>query len=156
MKERPYKHLAHLGSYSANPIVFLSACTYRRRPVLHNDIAHDVLLKIWARSAEANGWFVGRYILMPDHVHFFARAARDATLLADWVKLWKSLSARRMCATLKLRPPLWQEDYFDRYLRSTESYSEKWDYVVRNAIAAGLVKDVDTWPYQGEIHSLRF
>jgi len=53
-------------------------------------------------------------------------------------------------------PPIWQADYFDRYLRSAESYSEKWQYVADNAVRAGLVNDAEAWPYRGTIHELMF
>jgi hypothetical protein len=39
-------------------------------------------------------------------------------------------------------------------LRSSESYSEKWDYVVENPVRAGLVGRADDWPYAGEIETL--
>jgi len=40
---------------------------------------------------------------------------------------------------------------FDHVLRSDESYGEKWDYVRHNPVRAGLVRECDDWPYQGEI-----
>jgi len=44
---------------------------------------------------------------------------------------------------------------FDHILRSAESYAEKWAYVVANPVRAGLVREGETWPWQGEIFSLR-
>jgi putative transposase len=156
VKKVPYKHLAHVASFTATPIVFFSATTFHRRRLLDNQAAHEALRGVWVRSADANGWFVGRYILMPDHVHFFARPVREATRMQDWVKLWKSVSSRQICAALKVEPPLWQEEYFDRYLRTAESYGEKWNYVLQNAVKAGLAGDPADWPFQGEIHLLQF
>jgi len=39
-------------------------------------------------------------------------------------------------------------------LRSSESYSQKWDYVRENPVRAGLVANADDWPWQGEVESL--
>jgi hypothetical protein len=39
-------------------------------------------------------------------------------------------------------------------LRSSETYSEKWNYVVENPARAGLVTRADDWPYAGEIEIL--
>jgi hypothetical protein len=39
-------------------------------------------------------------------------------------------------------------------MRSGESYSEKWEYVRRNPVRAGLVSRTVDWVYQGEIVSL--
>jgi len=46
---------------------------------------------------------------------------------------------------------IWEEGFFDHVLRSNESYSQKWNYVRKNPVRAGLVKSVTDWPYQGEI-----
>ncbi len=35
--------------------------------------------------------------------------------------------------------------------RHSESYAEKWEYLRQNPVRAGLVKDPDEWPWQGEI-----
>lgn len=46
---------------------------------------------------------------------------------------------------------LWQPGFFDHVLRPEESYVGKWQYIVENPIRAGLVKEVEEWPHQGEI-----
>lgn len=137
-------------------MVFLTAVTRDRKPVLANREAFDCLTTIWQCSAEIDGWFVGDYLLMPDHVHFFARAAIDGKPLAQWIETWKSLSARRLKAAGKIIAPLWQRDYFDRFLRSTESYAEKWDYVANNPVRAGFCGTPTEWPWRGRLHDLRF
>ena len=59
-----------------------------------------------------------------------------------------------MARELKLSERVCQEEFFDHVLRSSESYSQKWDYVKENPVRAGLVKSSDEWPWQGEIESL--
>jgi REP-associated tyrosine transposase len=151
----PRSHLAHLSSYSDNPIVFFTACTYRRKAVLAAMPCHEILKTIWTHSVR-DGWWVGHYILIPDHVHFFARPEVGGRPMAKWVQMWKGLSSRKIAKAMNLRPPVWQAEYFDRYLRSTESYSQKWDYVEQNPVRAGLVQRIEDWPYRGVIHDLMF
>ena len=151
-----FRHLAHLHSFHDNPIVFFTACTFQRRKILASSTCEEILREIWQRSADCDGWWVGHYISMPDHVHFFARPAIDARPMADWVQMWKSVSSRRIAAALGIDPPIWQTDYFDRFLRSSESYSEKWQYIEQNAVRAGLVETMEAWPYRGTIHDLMF
>ena len=127
-----------------------------RRAVLANAEAHGILRGLWERSAELNGWWVGDYLLMPDHVHFFARASRAADPMRKWIQMWKSVSARELAKRRELDGPIWQKDYFDRYVRSGENYSEKWSYVEANPVRAGLVDKPEAWPYRGRIHVLRF
>ena len=153
-KNRPFRHLAHVTSFQPQPITFFTVVVFKRQNLLNNDTAHTALRGIWERSAERNGWFVGDYLLMPDHVHLFARPNSQADSIKSWVQLWKSLSARLLLKALSVKSPVWQEDYFDRYLRSTESYSQKWGYVRHNPVRAGLVERPEDWAYSGRICTL--
>ena len=106
MKTRPFRHLAHVQSFRRQPIVFLTAATFDRRRLLDNGQSHGILREIWERSAERNGWYVGDYILMPDHVHFFAQPGSGSDLMRDWAKTWKSVSARQIMKALGVEAPV--------------------------------------------------
>jgi len=150
------RHLAHVSSYLRQPIVFLTVCTAGRRALLAHKTAHDILADIWRESLSRQGWQVGRYVIMPDHVHLFARGAREGVALARWTQTWKSLSARRITSGLGVPAPIWQPDYFDRFLRTADSYSSKWDYVRENPVRAGLVPRAEDWPHRGDLGDLKF
>ena len=152
----PFRHLAHVPSFCDNPIVFFTTCTYQRRKILASPQCQKILHDIWQRSADHDRWWVGNYIVMPDHVHLFARPETGAQRMTDWVEMWKSVSSRRIAATLSIKPPIWQPEYFDRYLRSSENYAEKWHYVEQNAVRAGLVETAESWLYRGMINDLMF
>jgi putative transposase len=51
--------------------------------------------------------------------------------------------------------PHWQKGFFDHVMRSEESYSQKWLYVVENPVRARLAERTNDWPYQGEIYPLQ-
>ena len=76
--------------------------------------------------------------------------------MPSMMKLWKSVSARQMMKKMELLAPIWQPEYFDRFLRSAESYSEKWAYVELNPVRAKLVERPEQWPYKGRVYELRF
>ena len=149
-------HLPHITPFTKSPIYFFTVCTAGRRSVLAGPIAFRMLHAVWQRSAAINNWYVGRYVLMPDHVHFFAAPGTDANSRSLWVKMWKSVTARHLATELNLLPPIWQEDSFDHILRRAESYETKWKYVQENPVRAGLCTTAEAWPWQGEIHRLRF
>ena len=71
MPESPYKHLAHLSPFASEAFVFFTVVAARRRSVFAHADVHEILRGVWERSAERNGWWVGDYLLMPDHVRFF-------------------------------------------------------------------------------------
>ncbi len=151
-----HSRLPHLRPFAKQPIVYLTVVTDDRRPVLDCQPAFNTLTGIWQHSPTLDGWSVGDYLLMPDHVHLFARAAIDAKPLADWIGTWKSLSTRRLKAQLGLKSSLWQSDYFDRFLRTSDSYSEKWNYVAMNPVRKGLCSRPEDWPWKGRLVELKF
>jgi putative transposase len=72
------------------------------------------------------------------------------------MQAWKQWTCKRMTRELNFSGSVWQEEFFDHVLRSSESYSQKWDYVKENPVRAGLVASAAEWPWQGEIESLMF
>ncbi len=70
------------------------------------------------------------------------------------MQAWKQWTSKRMARELGFSGAVWQEEFFDHVLRSTESYSQKWDYVKKNPVRAGLVANASDWPWQGVIESL--
>ena len=151
-----HRHLPHLRSFISQPIVFLTVVTHQRRHCLTCPAALETLSAIWQQSPRIDGWFVGDYLLMPDHIHLFARAAYDAKSLAQWLETWKSVSSRIFKSQLRVEPPFWQSDYFDRFLRCADNYSAKWDYVALNPVRQNLCARPEDWPWKGRLNELRF
>ena len=152
----PSQRLPHLRPIASQPIVFLTVVTHERRELLANYKSCEILEEIWSRSPNHDGWTIGRYLLMPDHVHLFARGFHDAKPLSRWVQTWKSLSSRALTCNETLTGPIWQKDYFDRFLRSADDYSLKWEYVAANPVRQGLVRESSAWRWQGILEDLSF
>ena len=114
-----------------------------------------ILVHEWSSARKRHSWAIGRYVIMPDHVHFFCRPELDAKALAIFVGSWKEWTSKAIKRELHLTNRLWQEEFFDHALRSSESYSEKWNYVRDNPVRHDLVANADDWPWQGEIEELR-
>jgi len=140
-------HLPNVERKNQPVIIFLTVCTKNRQPRLANQGVHQVLQDYWLKSTS---WLVGRYVILPDHVHLFCSPYENIPL-ERWVGYWKNSAAR----TLKTDDrPLWQRDFWDTQLRSSESYEAKWEYVRYNPVRHRLCVMAADWPYQGEIHQL--
>jgi REP element-mobilizing transposase RayT len=92
---------------------------------------------------------------MPDHVHLFVFMPPEGILLAKWIEAIRTVLGKELLR-LGEQKPHWQEGFFDHLLRSAESYAQKWEYVRMNPVRAGLCKNPEDWPYQGEIVPLQF
>lgn len=118
--------------------------------MLANPAMHDCLRAAWRM---ADHWLVGRYVIMPDHVHLFcAPGTFPPSALRVWVSYWKARSAKMT----ELGCDLWQQNFWDTQLRRHESYGAKWEYVRDNPVRAGLVGSAEIWPFQGEMNELRW
>ncbi|HXR08272.1 MAG TPA: transposase [Candidatus Acidoferrum sp.] len=159
IKDTPPRLPVVFQQYSS-PLYLVTFNTLRRRPLLACAAVHEAFRE-YAGRGFAFHIATGRYVLMPDHVHIFVRIGHDITL-----RRWESGLKQCLGKTLKAAghepttipgsklQSFWQPGFFDHLLRDSESYSEKWDYVWRNPVRAGLVARPEDWPYQGEIHTI--
>ena len=138
--------------FTSDPVYFVTACTAKRQRILAKPEIHHAFIEFTQR-ATARNVYVGRYVLMPDHLHLFVAFGPGSQSLSDWVKSLKNSLSKT------LRPqgttaPHWQKGFFDHMLRTEESYQQKWEYVAQNPVRAGLVQSAEDWPFQGETHAL--
>src|SRR5205807_5313244 len=69
-------------------IIYLTICVRRKRPLLANDEAARLIVEAWEA---ATFWCVGRYVIMPDHIHLFcAPNTFPAQSLKKWIECWKN------------------------------------------------------------------
>lgn len=141
------------------PLYFVTFNTHLRRHLLASLAVHSAFVDYCQRACERDIG-VGRYVMMPDHMHLFVRFGRGSELtLGVWIRglkrhldcaLTETGAKPVVISSQKLRS-FWQPGFHDHLLRSDESYSEKWMYVRENPVRAGLVSHADEWPYAGEV-----
>jgi len=131
-----------------NPIIhFLTVCTKNRQPVLATDSMHQLLRAAWTA---ADSFVVGRYVIMPDHLHLFCSPIETKpTYLEAWVRYWKSLVTQKHSTGVAGK--LWQRDFWDTQMRHSEHYATQWEYMRSNPVDKKLVENPDDWPFQGEM-----
>ena len=75
-------------------ILFVTVCTNGRASILANIQMQCKILTAWVNAAN---WIVGRYVIMPDHIHFFCAPSKyPAPDFHKWMKFWKRLSTQMM------------------------------------------------------------
>jgi len=178
----PLQRLKRLDRlFTSHPLYFVTTNTEDRKSILANAKIHEHF-RNFCESGLTRGVFVGKYVLMPDHLHLFVafgegyesalikrrQSQTDATedsavavvcdrrlsLLSEWMKSLKN-SLSKTLRGINVPAPHWQKGFFDHVMRSEESYSEKWLYVAQNPVRKRLVMRPEDWPYQGEIYPLQ-
>ena len=144
-------HPAHpfpLQKHNCPVIIFLTVCLSPRHPMLNNEEAHEALRTAWNQADE---WVTGYYLIMPDHIHLFCSPANNGnTDLKKWVSFWKRLVSKKY----PVISGMWQNDYWDTQMRSSEHWEQKAEYVRNNPIRYGLAKNPEEWSYQGVMSEL--
>ena len=128
-------------------MVFVTVCTHSRKPILAHHDAMKTVLSAWKK---ATAWLVGKYVIMPDHIHLFCVPNDIRFSLSKWVRYWKSLCSQNW--PWKDHQPIWQIDFWDTQMRSAEKYMFQWQYVEQNPVRKGLVRAAKEWPYRGEVN----
>jgi putative transposase len=150
--KRKKPRLSRLFSvYPEGAVFFITFCTHERRSLLANDAIHRAFQGFCSQALKRN-IIVGRYVLMPNHLHLFVHLPNPNDL-PFWIKSLKNFLSKAL-REQSTEPPHWQKGFFDHLLRSEESSVEKWEYARLNPVRAGLVGDACDWPYQGEIAML--
>jgi len=79
-------------------MLYVTVVTAGRMPILACKAVADCILSAWQAASE---WLVGRYVIMPDHVHFFCvPASYPPPDFRRWMADWKSLSAKAYWRTM--------------------------------------------------------
>jgi REP-associated tyrosine transposase len=109
MPNRPPR-LEPFQSYDP-PLYFVTLNTHRRRKLLANHSIH-YRFKEFSKAALPRGIAVGRYVIMPDHIHLFVAGHYDF-VLDEWVRALK----RTLSTVISAQRPHWQSGFFDHLIR---------------------------------------
>jgi len=80
---------------------------------------------------------------MPDHVHTIITPF-DYTI-TRLVGALKGASAYHVNRLFGRSGPLWQQESFDRIIRTTENLEKKAEYICNNPVRAGLVESLEDY-----------
>ena len=84
------------------------------------------------------------WVIMPNHVH-----ALIGTMLGfpleGVMHSWKSFTAKKINRILGRSGQVWEQDYFDRYIRDEKHLATVVDYIEQNPVKAGLVDSAHEW-----------
>jgi putative transposase len=96
-------------------------------------------------------WQLYVAVVMPDHVHALAQPLTRSTggtfNLAEILHSIKRFSARKINQERGVRGSLWQDERYDRIVRDEAEFLEKWQYIRKNALRAGLASNPEDYPW---------
>src|SRR6266536_906537 len=95
---------------NVRPFYFVSFNTYRRQSLLACDEVHETFCA-FSTKAKEHDIAVGRYVIMPDHVHLFVAFPSHGITLAPWVQSLRNVIGKKLLRR-GIHKPHWQERFF--------------------------------------------
>ncbi|MGI8956909.1 MAG: DEAD/DEAH box helicase, partial [Chthoniobacterales bacterium] len=143
------RNLPHFERPWAKYAVTFSTRKKRALSEVARDIVMDSLLHL-----NEQRYTLYAACVMPDHVHLLLEPGvketngdeTDFFSLGEIFDSIKSHTARAINKSAGTRGPIWEEEWFDRLIRSERDLQEKFDYILRNPSDAGL-EEGDRYPW---------
>ncbi len=132
----------------------VSFSTKDRRPL--SPVERDCALQsiLYAHEHDQYELYVG--CVMPDHVHLLFEPQIKEEDAHEKAVFWslteilhgiKSSSSHRINKAREASGPVWEEEVFDRYVRSESDLHEKFRYICRNPWDAGVAQPTEHYPW---------
>ncbi|HNX01066.1 MAG TPA: transposase [Candidatus Cloacimonadota bacterium] len=91
------------------------------------------------------------YTIMPNHIHLLIKPLHDETgqfySLSKIMHLIKGRSSRFINLELKRSGKLWQDEYYDHYVRNETELNNIIRYIILNPFKAGFVEQPKLWEW---------
>jgi len=148
-QNKPEKGLYQLrkGRYSVkNGFYFITFCCSKKQKIfLEKENAEIVFDSLdWLEKNK----YIDLYfcIVMPDHVHLILQLIGNK-VLSEVIKSLKQFTGKKIKQNIGLTTNIWQEGFYDHYIRQDESLLEVVKYSWFNPVRKGLVEDPNEYPY---------
>lgn len=86
------------------------------------------------------------WVIMPNHVHVLLTPHKGRSL-SDILHSWKSYTTKEANHILGRSGDLWQEEYFDRYIRDELHFAATVEYIESNPVRAHLCTMNEEWEF---------
>jgi putative transposase len=112
-----------------------------RRPAIASAVAETLI----AGDMRRDLYRLRAWVVMPNHVHALWLPNRPMPEIMQWVK---GTSGRRINRMLgREGEAFWQDESYDRLVRSSDEGERIVRYIERNPVTAGLVRRIEDWEW---------
>jgi REP element-mobilizing transposase RayT len=130
--------LRHSGS------IFFLCVNLRARFRRFDEPEYALLIHVLEASRRRLGFLLCGYVLMPDHWHALIWP-QYPLLIEQVLHDAKKIMTLRLHARRGTCGPLWQHQYWDRFVRHEKEFNERLEYMHLNPVKKGLVKRPEEW-----------
>ena len=130
-------------------VCLVTACTRDRAPFFRPGPLATACVDLLIERAQAGNVSLLAFCLMPDHLHLLVSPG-NGTSIVTFVGEFKSLSTR-IAWGYGVAGRIWQQGFYDHFLRREEDIEETVRYILANPVRRGIVEDWRAYPYCGSL-----
>ena len=98
---------------------------------------HSLAIEEALRYFDGQRYWLGNFVVMPNHVHVVVRPIGDNSL-SEILHSWKSFTAKKINAIIGRTGTVWQDESFDNIVRDVTALEKFSSYIVANPESARL------------------
>ena len=132
--------------YRSPGVFAVTVSTWGRQEVFADAVEVQHCYATLSRAASTGGFRLLAYCFMPDHLHLLVQGSEESDL-AELMKKFKQASSFEH--KQRTGRPLWQRSYYDHVLRGEKELGPAVQYILGNAVRAGLAQDPGDYPFLG-------
>jgi putative transposase len=142
-----YKH----RNFAGGAAYHVTSRTNNKIRAFEYQLGWAIMLVTLINAKEKFGFALPNFCIMPTHIHLLI-IPREGTGLTEIMRWLKTVSAKRWNRQYGSSNHLWGIRYFAKRVEDTQDYARVMDYIDRNAVEAGLVREPYEWEPSGAYH----
>jgi putative transposase len=136
--------MSNLRRLRVSDRIFFVTVRLRRGSRHFDGSEYPLMIHVLDSSRRRHGFLLGGYVLMPDHWHALIWTRYPLTI-SKVIHDVKKVSALRLHKNRGTSGPVWQRQFWDRFIRNKKEFGERLDYMHFNPVRKGLVKRPEEW-----------
>ena len=124
--------------------IFFVTVNLRRSVDIFRESEYLLLIDALEGARRRLGFLLYGYVLMPDHWHALIWTG-DPLTISQVIHDIKEVSARRLHEFRQTQGPLWQHQFWDRFVRHAREFNERLMYMHLNPVRKGLANKPEDW-----------
>ena len=124
--------------------IFFITTNLNRGERQFQDAEYPIILGIFDNSRKRLGFLLCGYVLMPDHWHALISTAHPLTI-SHVLQDIKRLASLKINKLRKTKGSRWQHQFWDRFVRNSQEFAERLEYMHYNPVRKALVEHPEQW-----------
>jgi putative transposase len=120
-------------------VYFVTSHTWQRRELFRQTGPAEIVVHQLLDCRDRGYYRLHAFVLMPDHFHVLLTPGEVATL-EKAIQMIKGGSSHQIRERLGMQWPVWQPGFHDRWLRDSQEYRTRRDYILNNSVRARLAE----------------